>query len=134
MKALDTNVLVRFLVRDDERQASAAYKILKQAEADKQVFLIPLLVVLETIWVLEAVYSVKRNEILQAIDELLAMPVLEFEAQPVIRRVLSSAKESHTDLPDLLIAHSASDAGCERVLTFDKRASKNELFELIRVK
>ena len=132
MKALDTNVLVRFLVRDDERQASAAYKIFKQAEADKQVFLVPLLVVLETVWVLEAVYSVKRNEILQAIDELLSMPILEFEAQSVIRRVLSSAKGSNTDLSDLMIAHSAANAGCDCVLTFDRSASKHDLFELIR--
>jgi len=134
MKALDTEVLVRFLVKDDERQASAAYEIFKQAETDKQVFFVSLLVVLETVWVLEAVYSVERKEILQVIDELVSMPILEFEAQPVIRRVLSSAKDSNTDLSDFLIAHSAADAGCECVLTFDKRASKHDLFELILVK
>jgi len=38
MKALDTNVLIRFLVKDDERQAKTIYRIFKQAESDKEVF------------------------------------------------------------------------------------------------
>jgi predicted nucleic-acid-binding protein len=64
MKALDTNVLVRFLVRDDEQQAKAVYRKFKQAEAKKEVFFIPVLVVLETVWVLESVYEITRQEIL----------------------------------------------------------------------
>jgi predicted nucleic-acid-binding protein len=54
MKALDTNVLVRFLVRDDEQQSKAVYRKFKQTEADKEVLFIPALVVLETVWVLGA--------------------------------------------------------------------------------
>ena len=49
MKALDTNVLVRFLVRDDEQQAESIYRIFKQAESDKEALFVPLLVVLETV-------------------------------------------------------------------------------------
>jgi len=45
MKAVDTNVLVRFLVRDDEKQAKAVYRKFKQAEANKEVLFIPVLVV-----------------------------------------------------------------------------------------
>ena len=40
MKALDTNVLIPFLVRDDERQAEAVYKIFKQAESDNELLFI----------------------------------------------------------------------------------------------
>ena len=47
MKALDTNVLVRFLARVDEREAETIYRIFKQAESDKEVFFVLLLVVLE---------------------------------------------------------------------------------------
>lgn len=57
MKGLDTNILVRFLVRDDEAQAETIYKRFKQAESDKEVLFVPLLVVLETVWVLESVYE-----------------------------------------------------------------------------
>ena len=132
MKALDTNALVRFLVRDDERQAETIYRIFKQAESDKEVFFVPLLVVLETVWVLESVYMIPRQEILDSINELLLMPILEFEAQSAILNFVSSAQETKMDLSDLLIAHSAKLSGCECVLTFDKRASNFGLFELLR--
>jgi len=67
VKGLDTNVLVRFLVRDDEQQAETIYRIFKQAETNKEALFVPLLVVLETIWVLESVYKIPRQEILDSI-------------------------------------------------------------------
>jgi len=132
MRALDTNVLVRFLVRDDERQAETIYRIFKQAESDKEVLFVPLLVVLETVWVLDSVYVIPKQEIIDSINELLLMPILEFEKQPAIQSFISSARETKMDLSDLLIAHSAKFSGCECVLTFDKRASNFGLFELLR--
>ncbi len=131
MKALDTNVLVRFLVKDDQQQSKAVYRKFKQTEVDKEVLFIPALVVLETVWVLESVYEVTRQEILDSLDLLLLMPILEFEAQSAIRSFVASARENKTDLSDLLIAHSAKVAGCECVITFDKTASNFELFELL---
>jgi len=131
MKALDTNVLVRFLVKDDKRQAEAVYRIFKQAEIDKDLFFIPLLVVMETLWVLEAVYQISKSEILNAIDDLLSMLILKFEKQSAIRSFLLLARGTNVDLSDILIACSASLSGCEKVLTFDKKASKLEPFEFI---
>lgn len=131
MKALDTNVLIRFLVRDDATQAKAVYKIFKNAEAEKTALFLPLLVVLETIWVLESVYAVTRQELLGSFESLLLMPTLKFEAQPAVRRFIVSARKSKIDLSDLLIAASAQSTGCDAVLTFDKAASKSQLFELI---
>lgn len=132
MKALNTNVLVRFLVKDDEQQAKTVYRLFKQAESKAEAFFIPILVVLETVWVLEAVYETTRQEILDSIDELLLMPILEFEAQSAIRSFISSARENKTDLSDLLIAYYAKYSGCDSVITFDKRASKLGLFELLK--
>ena len=131
MKALDTNVLVRFLVRDDKRQAETIYRVFKKAESDREVFFVPLLVVLETVWVLESVYKIPRKEILDSVNELILMPILKFETQPAILNFISAARETKMDLLDLLIAHSAKFSGCECVLTFDKRASNFRLFELL---
>ncbi len=131
MKALDTNVLVRFLVRDDKRQAETIYRVFKKAESDREVFFVPLLVVIETVWVLESVYKIPRQEILDSVNELILMPILKFETQPAILSFISSARETKMDLSDLLIAHSAKFSGCECVLTFDKRASNFRLFELL---
>jgi predicted nucleic-acid-binding protein len=132
MKALDTNVLVCFLVKDDEKQAKVVYDLFKQTEAAKEMLFVPLVVVLETIWVLESVYSVPRSEIIETFKGLLSMPLLKFESHPVIQDFTTSAKNQSTDLADLLIAQSAYHSGCESILTLDKRASKSALFELLR--
>ena len=107
MKALDTNTLIRFLVQDDEQQSTAVYRIFKEVENNKESLFIPALVLLETLWVLESVYRIPRQDILDSIDELLLMPILEFERQSTIRDFVSSARETKIDLSDLLIAHSA---------------------------
>jgi predicted nucleic-acid-binding protein len=131
MKALDTNVLVRFLVKDDEHQAQIVYNVFKQAEAGKKIFWVSLLVVLETIWVIDSVYEIPRKEILDSLNELLLMPILKFEAQETIRSFILLAQKNSIDLSDVLIACAAQQSGCECVLTFDKKASKLEIFELI---
>lgn len=132
MKAVDTNVLIRFLVRDDIQQAENVYRLFKEAEASKQSLFVPITVTLETIRVLEWVYNVPRMEILDSINEMLLMPILKFEAQPAIMRFVSSARETDLDLSNILIAHSAFFSGCESMLTFDKCASSFGLFELLK--
>jgi predicted nucleic-acid-binding protein len=131
MKALDTNVLVRFLVKDDEHQSKIVYELFKQAEVDRFYYCVSLLVVLETIWVLDSVYEIPRTKILDSVNEILLMPILKFEAQPTIQHFIFLARENKIDLSDVLIACAAKISGCERVLTFDKKASKFGLFELI---
>ena len=131
MKALDTNVLVRFLVKDDAEQAQQVYRLFKEAENRQQRLFVPILVVLETIWVLQAVYDVDDPDILAALNDLLMMPVLLFEAPPVLHAFIVAAKGNNFDLADLLIAHSARGLNCDTVLTFDKKAAKFSGFELI---
>ena len=131
MKGIDTNILVRFLVGDDKVQARKVYKIFKKAESTKDELFVPLLVILESIWVFESVYEIPREEILDSISELLLMPILKFEQQPVIHQFIQNAQGNSYDLSDLLIAHSAKEQGCDTVITFDKKASKYKLFELV---
>ena len=132
MKGVDTNILIRFLIGDDEQQAKTVYNIFKKAESEKNELFVPLLVVLELIWVLESVYQIPRTEILDSISELLLMPILKFEHQSVLQQFILSAQANRYDLSDLLIAHSAKIQGCATVLTFDKKASKFKLFELAK--
>jgi len=132
MKAIDTNVLIRFLVKDDARQAETVYRLFKKTESSKEALLVPITVVLETIWVLESAYNIPREEILDSINELLLMPILEFEAPSAILNFVSFAKETNVDLSDILIAHSALSAGCESILTFDKQAAGTKFFELLK--
>jgi len=131
MKALDTNVLVRFLVKDDGKQAGMVRDLFKQAEANQETLFVPQLVILEMIWVLESVYTVSRQHILDALQQLLLMPVLRFDGQVALQGFIQSARNGNEGLADLLIAHAAVQSGCDTVLTFDKKASGFKFFQLL---
>lgn len=130
MKAVDTNILIRFLTGDDEGQAKKVYAIFKNAESENKELFVPLLVILEAIWVLESVYEISRTEILDSIGDLLLMPILKFDQPSALQQFVHFAQGNEYDLSDLLIAHSAKANGCEAVITFDKKATKSKLFEL----
>ena len=131
MKALDTNILVRFLVQDDKKQASTVLQLFSEAEQMNQPLYVPLLVILEVIWVLQSAYSVSRQDIIMAISNLLQMPLFEFENQSTLRHFIISANKDSYDLSDILISQAAFVANCETTLTFDKKASQFELFTLL---
>ena len=131
MIGIDTNILVRFLVGDDAKQANKVYRVFKDAEQNHNEIFVSTLVVLELIWVLDSVYHVDRKDILDSISQLLLMPIFHFESKGVIQAFIPIAQQSNFDLSDLLIAHTANSQGCDSVLTFDKKASKYEYFELL---
>jgi predicted nucleic-acid-binding protein len=132
MTAVDTNIIVRFLVRDDEKQAEAARKRLKQAETRRERLKIPLLVVLETIWVLESAYGKSRSDILDSLREMRQMPIFDFEADSVVEGLLNDGPKYKADLADIMIAHAAKCTGCETGITFDKAAAKLPFFSLLK--
>jgi len=132
MIGLDTNILVRFLMNDDEKQSKKVYKLFKKTEADKTELFIPSVVILELIWVLDSAYNISRANILDAISDLLLMPILHFEHQTSLQQFIVSAQQNKYDLADLLIAHAAKHQGCQKMITFDKKAAKFNLFELLQ--
>ena len=119
MKALDTNILVRFLVQDDVKQANKVIQLFTKAEQYNEPLFIPILVVLEVIWVLQSAYNVSRQDIVVAISDLLQMQIFEFENQKNLRDFINSANKYSYDLSDILISQTALSAACETTLTFD---------------
>ena len=133
MTTADTNVIIRFLVRDDDKQAKLVYRRLKQAEADRTQIFISLVVVLETIWVLESVYDKSRAEILDAITDMRQMRVFSFEKDEVIECMVKDGRRfNKADLSNILIAHSAQSCGCDKGDTFDKGAATLPFFSVLK--
>ncbi len=131
MKALDTNILIRFLMRDDEYQAEKVFELFIDAQDRKDKFFVPAVVLMELLWVLEFVYEISREDILKAVEDLLCLAILEFENREAVIRFLNLARKYKTELSDLFIASISKERGCEKTLTFDKKASKCNLFELM---
>lgn len=128
---LDTNIVVRFLVKDDEAQAQRVYALFKKIEKNREKAYLSLLVIQETIWVLESAYHYKRDNIIDAIKDFKELSFIKCESEEVIIKFLEDAEKSSCDLSDLLIAHILKSNGCDKAYTFDKKASKHAFFELL---
>ena len=124
MLGLDTNVLVRFLVQDDQAQFERAQKIIGRESRTGSGVLISLLVLLETEWVLRSRYSLTKAEILTAFSGLLASAELRFEDEHSIEAALFVWKDSPTDFADCLIGARHRALGCRATASFDTKATK----------
>ena len=131
MKALDTNVLVRYLVQDDPSQGrKAAAYIERAAEAGDQI-LISNIVLCETVWVLDTAYGYGKSEIEDAIDKLLQSGTFQFEAKDIVSAAFEEYRSIKIDFADCLIGHVHASLGCEPAATFDIALRKLATFRLL---
>ena len=124
MLGIDTNVLVRFLVRDDEAQFEKARKLIKREVAVGRRVFVSQLVLLETEWVLRSRYSLRKNLIIEAVSGLLDATDVRFEDEPAIEEALFIWKDATADFADCLIGAKNRQLGCRATVTFDAKASK----------
>ncbi len=124
MLGIDTNVLVRFLVRDDEAQFEKARKLIRREVAAGRRVFVSQLVLLETEWVLRSRYALPKTEIIAAISGLLDATDVQFEDEPAIEESLFVWKDSAAGFADCLIGARNRRLGCRVTATFDVNASK----------
>jgi len=128
MKAIDTNVLARFLVCDDSNMTERARTLFEPARDVSEPLLVSNLVLLETFWVLRSSYDFTRAGIIDAVRNLLVLPSLTFEPHETINEFIHEASSSNTGLADILIGVHAKVAAAETTMTFDVKTSKCKLF------
>ena len=124
MLGLDTNVLVRFLVQDDQAQFQRAQKLLARELRVGDAVLISLLVLLETEWVLRSRYGLAKAEIAAAFSGLLDSIEVRFEDEHCVESALFTWKDSSADFADCLIGARHRALGCRATASFDARAAK----------
>jgi len=128
MIGLDTDVLVRFLVRDDARQFERARRLIRR-EADRgEPVLISLLVLLETEWVLRSRYTLSKEEIADKVSALLDAAEVRFEQKSVVEQALYLWRDSAADFADCLVGAHHRSLGCEATASFDARAARLPYF------
>ena len=117
MRAVDTNVIVRYLTGDDPVQAGKARALIEH----EPVF-VPRTVVLEVEWVLRGVYELPARQIITALRALAGLPGVSVEDASLVVKAMDWAEEG-MDFADAL--HLAATAGCEGFVTFDKRFARS---------
>lgn len=128
MIALDTNVLVRYLVRDDPRQAKIAARLVQKLTTERPGY-ISSPVVVELAWVLRKGYGLEPAPIVAALAKLLEMPNLVVEDEDAVRLATES---DHGDFVDRLIHFIGKHAGCETTATFDRGFARLPGVELLK--
>jgi len=111
--AVDTNVLLRFLVDDGSEHVASARRIF----AGENVF-VPLSVMLEAEWVLRSSFGFEKAQICDAFDRLLGLETVTIQEIETVEGAVSSARDG-MDFADALHLHSS--ANCGVFYTFDKK-------------
>jgi predicted nucleic-acid-binding protein len=131
MLGLDTNVLVRFLVRDDKAQYKAAVALIADEINAGDHVLVSLLVILETEWVLRSRYAVDKNQMLAMFSSLLSAKDVDCEDAASLEEALFIWRNSNADFADCLIGARNRRLGCRLTATFDAKAAKLAAFVLV---
>jgi predicted nucleic-acid-binding protein len=131
MIGLDTNVLVRYIMQDDARQSELASRLIESLTVEEPGFL-PLVAVIELVWVLSSSFELVRAQIVSALEVLLQTKEIQVERAEVVWRALRVYRDSSADFADCLIERSAAAAGCARTMTFDRGAAKHCSMMLIQ--
>jgi len=124
MLGVDTNVLVRYLVRDDRLQFEKARRLVNREVRKGEPVLVSLLVLLETEWVLRSRYELTKAEIVTAFSAILDTIDLSFEDETAIEQAVYSWKDSAAEFADCLIEARNRRLGCHATATFDRKALK----------
>jgi predicted nucleic-acid-binding protein len=124
MIGVDTNVLIRYLTRDDQPQYEKARRLIAREVSNGEPVLVSMLVLLETEWVLRSRYELPKAEIAAAFSALLDTADLTFEDEAAVESAVYSWKDSTADFADCLIEARNRRLGCRATATFDGRALK----------
>jgi predicted nucleic-acid-binding protein len=131
MIGLDTNVLARFLVADDEAQAARARTYIERAIAAGETLYINRIVLAETVWILTKCYRQSRLVLADMIERILLAAEFEVEGKQLVWEALHEYRRGTSDFADTLIGAVNRSAGCSTTATFDKEAGKLKTFSLL---
>lgn len=131
MIALDTNVLARYAVADDPRQAAAARRLIESSCTAESPGVVSLVVLCELVWVLGQGYRYRRPQVALVLRRLLAAQDLAVERSELAWQALNLYEEGTADFSDYVIGLCGRQEKAAVTCTFDRRAATSPLFRLV---
>ena len=126
MAALDTNILVRYLVQDDAEQFSKAQQLIAQSLANGETLFVPVTVLIELEWVLRSRYALPKPVLLSTIASLLSAAELAIDQESAIEAALIAYQGGNADFSDCVHTALAHLAGQSPLWTLDVKAARLE--------
>jgi predicted nucleic-acid-binding protein len=128
---LDTNVLIRYIVRDDHRQAEAATRLIESRCTPEDPGLINPIVLCELVWVLIRGYGYDRRMVAGVVRRILSVRELRVDGAESAWRAIRLYEQGKADFADYLIGLSNQDKKAETTYTFDRTAAESNLFKMV---
>ena len=132
MITLDTNVLIRYLVRDDADQADAALRLLDTLTVEHPGYICRE-VAIEMVWVLDRTYRLPRDHIASVVEELARSEEIIVENREDVIIAADGYRRGLADFADFMILAAANRVGARQVYTFDRKFSRIGGTHLIEV-
>jgi predicted nucleic-acid-binding protein len=129
--ALDTNLLVRLVVQDDEAQARAVERLLLRARRDQTSLFVADVVMCELVWVLTRRLGLGRADIVDVLDRLLRTELVVVADAAITSRTLSAYRDGRGDFADYLIREQAFANDASEVVTFDRTLKGEAGFRIL---
>jgi len=126
--AIDTNVLVRYIVGDDPAQSELASTFIETELSPEAPGFISLVALVELSWVLRRLYGASAETVATILRTLLASPQIAVENPDAVARAIAGP---HEDVADGLIHEVGRSAGCEKTITFDRKFARGPGVELL---
>ncbi len=120
---LDTNILLRFILKDNDAAFNKAKTYLQQAKKGQLKAKIVSAVIPEIVYVLAGYYQVSRQKIASIMTELITTPYLDIEQRTQWEQVFSHYPQNKLDLVDLYLVISAQETGAQ-LATFDQELAE----------
>jgi len=131
MIGIDTNLLVRLVVNDNERQSLAVERFIQQHSSADAPCYISNIVLVETVWVLETAYGYDRAKVADALVVLLEVEQFDFDSPKEVAAAVQDFRRGGADFADCLLGRMNLFTGCEHTVTFDRKAAKLPGFKLL---
>ena len=123
MIGIDTNILVRFIVKDDENQTKIAQDLLRKYVFKTESIYINDITLCELIWVLKSGYGYEKIKILTLFKKICEAKELKFANRNLILKAVEIFEKNSADFADCLVFASNENAGCIDTYSFDRKAN-----------
>jgi len=128
---LDTNVIIRYIVQDDEQQSKLATDLIEsQCSIENPVF-INEITLCEIVWVLKRAYGYEKSVILNILKQLLLSREMAISSYSEAWAAFNDYRNGNADFSDYLIAQLNKKHGCPFTYSFDKKACQHDHFKLL---
>lgn len=118
---VDTNIIIRLAVKDDDKQKEACIKLLERAKNRELILYVLPVAFLETVWILEKYYKLPKKKVRDFVEALLNTPEIICDMENVFKKAIAVYEEKNIKFADAVMGFWGLEKGITDVFTYDEK-------------